>query len=625
MTEETATPANVQEDSGVSNGTPATNESVSSKENQPKEEIPIYGRQPFEEAWELNGVRDRDEILRVAEWAAFEKTALWRCRVAYCVEILTRPITEEALVDLKLALEIDPKCGQAYFSLATAHGGMKQYDLAISEMEEARRLKYNESTGSVRRGAKWIAMWQEAKANTADASEEAKDIGRQQGMKTLETEFEKYPEAFDLLVDYIGLAGRSGKHKAIMSRLLRLGEKLPDFIRSPDLHNSEGLHKFMRRAAQNTRRVGVLKRAYEIAIEKDALDKAVLAKPGRIYYHIDLIEALADLYTENQEDEKGREKYQDMIDYAEEKDVSFYAYSGAMKVAQLHVLAATNKGSSEKEKKDAVDALIKLEKEERDPDNNVISAAYTTHGLTLGFYYKLIGEHEKAQALFKDRIALAMALLSDEDADNDWQGWEMLAVTLFKDGDIENGKAAASMWHRELKKMMTEESEEENGENSKEESKIDAESDVKATAAATEASGESATNTSKDASETSSENTQSSPTYEDTPWQAGPCDGICDRDLKDYDKGIYICIHCTSMWLCVECWEKHRESSLPYSLCDSDHEFAYVTGPPKNLCVEKGKEEIWVGGKVRGMGEWLESIWERWGVKKVEGKEEMKT
>lgn len=612
----------------VSNETPATTESDAPEGDKPEEEIPIYGRQPFEEAWEING--DRDEILRVAEWAGLEKTALWHCRVAYCVTLLTRPITEEALIDLKISLGLDPDFGQAYFKLATAHGGMEQYDLAISQMEDARRLKYNESFGSVRRGAIWIAKWQEARANTPDASEEAKDIGRQQAMKTLEAEFEKYPEEFDLLALYIGIAGRSGKHKAIMSRLLRLGERLPDFIRSGDVQTSDGLHKFMRRAAQNTRWVGVLKRAYEIAIEKDSSDKVTISQPGRVYYHIDLIEELANLYTENQEDDKGLIRYQDMIDYADEKDVGFYAYSGAMRVAQLHLLAAINKGSSEKEKKDAVDALIKLEKEERDADNNVISASYTTHGLTLGFYYNLIGEHEKAHALFKDRIALAMALLDDDDADNDWQGWENLALTFFKDGDIENGKAAAGMWHRELKRLMAEALEEEetdakdeDGEKSTKGATADTETNGKATPAVTKPSEGSATNGSVDAVDTTSEKPQSSPIYEGTPWQTGPCDGICDRNLKDYDKGMYMCIHCTSMWLCVECWEKHRESSLPCSLCDSDHEFAYVTGPPKNLCVEKGKGEIWVGGRVRGMEEWLESIWERWGVKKGEGKEEV--
>lgn len=106
--------------------------------------------------------------------------------------------------------------------------------------------------------------------------------------------------------------------------------------------------------------------------------------------------------------------------------------------------------------------------------------------------------------------------------------------------------------------------------------------------------------------------TQPSPTYEDTPWQMGPCDGICNRDLRDYDKGIYICIYCGTTWFCSECYAKHRESSLPYLLCDSDHEFAYVTGMPKEI----GKNDIWVAGKARNRIEWLDEIRVKWGLPK---------
>jgi hypothetical protein len=212
------------------------------------------------------------------------------------------------------------------------------------------------------------------------------------------------------------------------------------------------------------------------------------------------------------------------------------------------------------------------------------------------------------------------------------------------------------MWYKEVKKMMGEElvedvasknfaalleGDEDNArdeggkEKADKEEAADAEINGNATPATTETSDDRVTNGSKDQIDTNSQKSkqsnetekaepESSPIYEDTPWQTGPCDGICDRDLRDYDKGIYMCIHCTCIWLCVECWEKHKEGPLPSLLCDSDHDFVYVTGPPKNLCVEKGKEEIWVGGKVRDMREWLGSIWERWGVgKNIEGKEDV--
>jgi tetratricopeptide (TPR) repeat protein len=634
--------ANTTDTLAIAKGTPVAGEDVPLPSNEEKEETPIFGRHPFDEAWEeING--DGDAIRKVAEWAGFEKTALWCYRVGCCVSVLTRPITEDTLVDFKAALKMDPDFGAAHFRVATIYGELKQYDLAIKQMEEVKRVKYNESGGSLRRGAIWVAKWQEGKEDAPGTSEEAKTAGRQQAMKTLEAELEKSPEEFDLLAAYIEVAGKSGKHKAIMSKLLSLGAKLPEFVRSENVQENIGLHKTMRRAAQKTRRVGALKRAYEIAIEKDRLDKDMTEMPQRVYIHMDLIDSLANLYIENQEDDKALIQYQTLIDFADERDVSFYAYNGAMRIGLLHFLAACNKGSSEEERQEAIDALIKLEKEERDPDNNVISAAYTTHGLTLGLYYKLAGEPEKAHALFKDRIALAMTLLEDEDADNDWQGWESLTQTLFKDGDIENGRAAASMWYKEIKKIMGELIDEEKTEGKDEDEKKkssegaapDAETNGKTAPAATQTrdgpvingpkgTADASLEKSKEPNDTEKPEPETSLIYEDTPWQTGTCDGICDRDLRDYDKGIYICIHCTGMWLCVECWEKHQESSLPYLLCDSDHQFAYVTGPPKNLCVEKGHETIWVGGKVRDMKEWLGEIWERWGVWKKREEKEVK-
>jgi hypothetical protein len=622
--------------------TPDTSEDGSPQGDEAKEETPISGGHPFDEAWELKA--PGDEIRKIAEWAGFEKTPLWYCRVGNNVSALTKSVTEEVLVDFKTALKIDPDFGAAHFRIATIYGDVMEppdYDRAITQMEEARRVKYGESGGSMRRAAIWIAKWQEAKADTPGASDEAKNAGRQQGMKTLEAELQNSPEEFDLIAAYVKVAGKSGNHKAVMSRLLGLGAKLPDFLRSDEFEVTNDLHQTIRRAAQKTRRVGALKRAYETAIEKDK--KLQCSRPDGVYIHIDLLESLAKLFIENQEDDRGLTQYQTVIDYADEMDVGFYADAAANRVALLHLIAACSKGSSEKEKKDALENLIKLEKEERDPDNNVISATYTSHGLTLGYYYKLVGEPEQAHALFKDRVALAMSLLDDDDADNDWHAWELLTTTLLKDGDLENGKAAAGMYYKELKKMMMDNDDEEkkNEEAAEDEQKSDeasgvpdAETNGQAAPAPTQSLDGPATNGCKDSATADTEKTVGSVSaaksgpeletgYEDTPWQTGPCDGICDSNLRENDKGVYLCIHCTGTWFCVECWEKHRESSLPYLLCDSDHEFAYVTGPPKNL----EKENIKVGDKVRDLRGWLNGIREKWGLpleKVVEVKEEVK-
>lgn len=636
-------PKEAHEMPSVTKETPPAGEAMSPEASEPEKEkerieTPIYGEHPFDEAWKLNG--DADAIRKVAEWAGFEKTALWHCRVGYNVADLANPLTEASLLDFQTALKIDPDFGAAQFFIAKCYGDdLKQYDVAISHMEEARRVNYNESGGSVRRAAVWIAKWQEEKAAIPGASDEAKNVGRQEAMKTLEAALKKYPGNFDLVAAYIGVAGRSGKHKAVMSQLLSLDAKLPDFLRSEDAFP---IHRTLRRAAQNTRRVGVLKRTYEMAI---ATDKPKLGDDG-VYTYIDLLNSLANVFVENQEDDKAIAQYQTLIEYADDMDVSFYAVAGSNRVALLYLLTACSKGSTEKEKKESLENLIKLEKEERDPDNKVMSDVRSMYGLILGFYYKLIGEHDKAQSLFKDRVELAMTLLDDDDADNDFQAWEILSYTLFKAGDLENGRAATAIWYKELRKMIGERDDSEKTgapfgekqENSEIEAvATDAEANGTAKPTPTQIASESIPNESADPVNASSEKAEpvnstsiakaepeQEPTYEDTPWQMGTCDGICDRDLKDYDKGIHLCIYCTTMCFCVECWEKHRESPLPHILCDSDHEFVYVTGPPKKL----GDDKIKVGEKIRDRAEWLNEIRGKWGLplkeKVVEVKEEVK-
>ena len=74
----------------------------------------------------------------------------------------------------------------------------------------------------------------------------------------------------------------------------------------------------------------------------------------------------------------------------------------------------------------------------------------------------------KSHEYFKDRVALAMTLLDDDDAENDWNAWEILTNTLFKAGDFENGAASAGPLFLELLKMWTPKDDMEDSEKSKE-------------------------------------------------------------------------------------------------------------------------------------------------------------
>src|SRR5271155_2412936 len=79
--------------------------------------------------------------------------------------------------------------------------------------------------------------------------------------------------------------------------------------------------------------------------------------------------------------------------------------------------------------------------------------------------------------------------------------------------------------------------------------------------------------------------------------------------MSKYDQGVYACMYCLNwFYFCHECFPKHQAGSIPYKLCDSDHEFVYSVGAPKDLPADKVK----VGGKIRNREEWLDEIRERW-------------
>ena len=315
---------------------------------------------------------DADGIRKVAEWANFDKTALWHTRVGYNIVDVVEPLTENLLDEFKEALKLDPNFGAAHFALATASADLCKYDFAIEEMKEARRAQFNVSGGSDRRGAIFISKWQQARADTEEAKNEA--------LRTLEEEMKKYPDDYPLIAAYMRVAAEAGRNKAVMSATQKLGTKLPDFLISEE---AEDLHEIVRRAAQKTKRVGLLKKAYEIAIGKSTNNQDT---------KIALLDAAATLYVENQEDDQAIAMYQALYDLADEIDADYSACAALDNIAVLYFLGAWSKGGTTKERKEYLEKLERLEKDEHSADTNTISSTKYSHGLLLGLYYRLVGE-----------------------------------------------------------------------------------------------------------------------------------------------------------------------------------------------------------------------------------------
>jgi tetratricopeptide (TPR) repeat protein len=547
-----------------------------------------------------------EHVRQVAEWAELEKTPLWHTRLAYIIEEIVG--FDGTIDDYQFALKMDPDFGQAYYALATTHGELGDYDSAINEMKESCRLGYPTKKGSPTSGAIYISIWQQARTPSESGTGEA--------LKTLEDELERNPDDFPCIGAYLTVAYKSHRYKTVMSTIQKLGTKLPDFLISED---AKKLHTGIRRSAQKTHRVGFMKRAYEIAIEtSQGMDNSALT--------IRLLDAIFQLYSENQEDDQAIGALDQTLKAVDDGTDNYFVLRSIQRKAEIYFNRAWSKSGTVKESTNALNELIQLEKDEHPLDANSITGYL--NGLLLGLVYRLKGEEDKARPFFRERIALAMTLLDDDDISNDYSAWEILRDTLTKAGEFESGAACAGLFLIEIKRLVAGDTEHadtlseaaEEPDTDKPDSQEASDNTPPSAEEATEATsngqllspGQETTTklvqhdlTPDDPKSKSSEEPD---LYLDTPWDWGTCDGPCERDMSKYDSGIHSCTYCLDIYFCKDCFPLHQSGSLSYKICDADHEFVYVVGAPKDLPDDKVK----VGSKIRDRAEWLGEIRKKW-------------
>jgi tetratricopeptide (TPR) repeat protein len=223
-----------------------------------------------------------------------------------------------------------------------------------------------------------------------------------------------------------------------MSTLKKLGEALPDFLMSDDARD---LHRLVRASAQKIRRTDFIKKAYEAAIGKARLkgDDHTLLRVRR---------ELATIYTENEEEDKAIKELEEVFQYEEylgKQD--WHSDEGVNELCELYFIAAYSRAEGSREYARNVAKLKRMENREHLVDVKALSPTRYHAGLFLGHLNLLQDKPDEARPYFKDRVALAINLLEDDDVSNDQQAWEILAYTLFHYGDDVNGQVALSILH----------------------------------------------------------------------------------------------------------------------------------------------------------------------------------
>lgn len=539
---------------------------------------------------------------------------------------------EDALADCCAAIQLDSNFGDAYYYKAICHSYEEDYSLAISDMQAACRLHGHFEDEDKTIGARWISWWQETLQNFDG------------GIQVLEDTLRQYPDDRETVAQYIQLATKTSRFMEVLSCLRNLGNKLPAFLLS---ERAEGIQRYIRRAAQMTRRVNYLKRAYQTALigAQDRRDEKEMARAGK---------ALFMIRAENQEEDTAIELVKEVyrLEDGPKQLGDWGPYIGGL-CELLFWGLHLNREDSESFS-DHLNLLIYAEKNEHSPDTNALTYDNYVGGLFLGQLYRLHNRLDESKVYFKDRVALAMSLLEDGDVSNDWQAYDILSETMFKAGDEVNGKAARIVFLHEWRKSQAVDTTAQlSGDMSSDaigtkldKSKASGSGDIPKPAnyekddANTVTTLDSVTieipvensvtirNTQVDgtqvltnAPQAASKEPASNQTADDanvidkiltdTPWDYSSCDGPCLRDYDKTDKMIHVCMNCYNTTYCDSCFNRYiLPGTLPYKKCDPTHRFVPVTGPPKNLDDAK----VVVGDSIRDREEWLNSIRTAWGL-----------
>lgn len=87
--------------------------------------------------------------------------------------------------------------------------------------------------------------------------------------------------------------------------------------------------------------------------------------------------------------------------------------------------------------------LEKLRKMSIDVENELTDI--TSPKRALSRYFSLIGKKEEAKEAMKSEVKINLELLSDDDSENDWQGYQGLAICLMYTGEFDHARAAWSL------------------------------------------------------------------------------------------------------------------------------------------------------------------------------------
>jgi len=239
-----------------------------------------------------------------------------------------------------------------------------------------------------------------------------------------------------------------------------------------------------------------------------------------------------------------------------------------------------------------------------------------------------MGDMQAARDAVRQHVKVGLDLLSDDDEENDWQGYWKLAIALTPIHDV----YALAAWSllgpiektKEPEKVedvtATEEvragekNEDEETTASTEKPSIDGEgTDLKGESATAPVSttNEDGVNQTEISQGSTTETNIKSPEDSRSGYLPYSCDGNCGKSWS-YADDWYSCKDCLDVQFNAPCLEKLKSGTLKKKICHPSHTFLYVPKWDDEAHKQIPKGSVKVGEEIVTIKEWLDRIRNEW-------------
>jgi tetratricopeptide (TPR) repeat protein len=564
------------------------------------------------------------KIIESAEWCEFEKNALWHRRsvsFSHCIGAsrltsarLAMSLRDNGYYDVAVshfqkARELDPSLwsarageAQCLFSKATSESFKAAIELDTMTVNELDDMRLNqmlpESTITF---------------NLHICLERMGHCFLQLGKQ--EEQLEAYKRAFTYanrcdtcLCALFRLYHSTRRHEDVMSLFRSLNEPIKDLeytrlseslLRDGNYRTKYSYFDAVAIAAFKLHEIPFVAEMYRLAIaEARKQHKSVQAT------HLSL--GLAELYDRYANDpERAARIWERVVDTYRstkaETEIAEAKATASSCLSRTYLARALEVGKDATEAERCGAVLERLAKAKTGTHSTMNASGAT---LTLGMWYKFMGQDEEARTCFQVQIKEALRMLSDDDPDNDWDAYWNLVCVLLAAGDDKN--ALVMMWKQfNLTCENDDKTNEEGGEETTEQITKGVEVKEDAPGAGLQAVEAAYT---PPAPIDSDSRADPKTTTEST---SVTCDGCLRSIAPDY---CVLCRYCFDVGFCPECFVLLKDGTLPVNVCSAKHEWLVIEPRSEAERAAVRPDKVMVDGEQISLDGWKRLLAKSWGV-----------